>query len=369
MNCTPTSAPLAATARDWRAQLRHSIRTVAALRQRFPGVCIDPGLEAAAERFPMAITPYYAGLIARPDPSDPVFAQCVPQSAECDRPAWLRADPLEERRDTPVPGLIHRYPSRVVLLATPRCAVYCRHCTRKRVAGDPAGTPELSDSMLERCVAYLHQHPEVNEVILSGGDPLTLETPALERLLTAVRSVPGIDIIRIGSRVPVTLPMRINAPLVARLRRFAPLYLNTHFNHPVELTPPAIEALARLADAGIPLGNQTVLLRGVNDNPDTLAQLFQGLLRVRVRPYYLFQCDLVEGVEHFRTPLRRGLALMHALRPRLGGLAMPHFSVDIPGGAGKVELLPESILAHHADHTAILDARGQVFRYPEPSPR
>ncbi len=367
MNSPQAPAPVPSTASDWRAQLRRSIRTVDALRQRFPGVRLDAEIETAARRFPMAITPYYAGLIRRPDPSDPVFAQCVPTASECETPDWLRNDPLHEQHDTPVPGLVHRYPDRALLLVTSRCAVYCRHCTRKRVAGDPRQPLVLGDKALERCVAYLRGHPGIVEVIVSGGDPLTLETPVLERILAALRSVPSIEVLRIGTRVPVTLPMRVDADLALRLRAFAPLYINTHFNHPAELTPEAVEALGRLADAGLPLGNQAVLLRGVNDDVDTLAALFRGLLRARVRPYYLFQCDLVRGTEHFRTPVDRGLAIMRALRPRLSGLAMPHFVVDLPGGAGKVELLPESIVARQPDHTAIVDARGQVFQYPEPS--
>lgn len=357
-----------AASADWRWQLRHAHRDLASLLRCFPGAATPVGAAAAARHFPMAVTPYYAGLIRRADFSDPVFAQCVPQAAELDDPPWLADDPLGEEDHSPLPGLIHRYADRVLLLTTPHCATYCRHCMRKRVAGDPA-RPALAGQALRDCVRYLAAHPEVTDVLVSGGDPLTLGNAALERILRAVRTVPSVQILRIATRVPVTLPMRIDAALVAMLRRYAPLYFNTHFNHPAELTSQAAGALALLADAGIPLGNQTVLLRGVNDTPATIEELCRLLLRHRVRPYYLFQCDLVRGIEHFRTPLQTGLDIMRHLRGNLDGLGIPHFVVDTPHGGGKVELLPEAIVSRDATHALLRNPAGDVARYPEPCPR
>lgn len=350
---------------DWRWQLRHALRDADALRTRFPDAVLPPGCADAARRFPMAVTPYYAGLVRRPDLSDPVFAQCVPQGVELEDPAWLAEDPLNEDGHSPVPGLIHRYPDRALLLATPACSVYCRHCMRKRVTGQETALPPLEGVALRACTDYLRDHPEITDVLVSGGDPLTLGTAALDRLLRAVRTVPSVEILRIATRVPVTLPMRIDAALAATLRRHGPLYVNTHFNHPVELTPEAGRALATLADAGLPLGNQTVLLRGVNDSPATIEALCRALLRHRVRPYYLFQCDLVRGVEHFRTPLDTGLEIMRHLRGRLSGLGIPHFVVDTPSG-GKVELLPEVIVARRRGYTVLRNPAGAEVRYPEP---
>lgn len=355
----------APTDSDWRWQLRHAARDLATLRRWFPTATFDARCEAAAGRFPLSVTPYYASLVRRPDPSDPVFAQCVPRGDELDDPAWLDDDPLREQADSPVPGLVHRYPDRVLLLASSRCAVYCRHCMRKRVAGCAVGAPAPTAARLAAWAAYLRAHREVTDVLVSGGDPLLLATPVLESVLRAVRAVPSVEILRVATRAPATLPMRIDGELVARLRRYAPLYVNTHFNHPVELTPQAGSALALLADAGIPVGNQTVLLRGVNDSAATIEELCRALLRHRVRPYYLFQCDLVRGVEHFRTPLATGLDIMRHLRGRLSGLGIPHFAVDTPEG-GKVELLPESIVRRGRGYTLLRNPAGREVRYPEP---
>jgi lysine 2,3-aminomutase len=265
----------------------------------------------------------------------------------------------------PVPGLVHRYRDRALLLATTVCAAYCRHCTRKRVAGQTETC--LSRIRLTQATEYLSVHPEVRDVIVSGGDPLTMSTQSLERVLNALREVPSVEIIRIGTRTPVVLPMRIEGTLVRMLRRYHPVYVNTHFNHPIELTAEAGQACMRLADAGIPVGNQTVLLRGVNDDPGTLATLFRGLLRVRVRPYYVFQCDLVRGVEHFRTPLHKGIEIMDRLRGRLSGLAIPTFVVDAPNGGGKIPLLPDYVVSADAAGTLLRNYQGRRVTYPEPS--
>ncbi|TFG87511.1 MAG: KamA family radical SAM protein, partial [Gemmatimonadales bacterium] len=260
--------------------------------------------------------------------------------------------------------LVHRYSDRALLIATTTCSSYCRHCTRKRVAG--TREVQISPRRLEQVVAYLREHPEVTDVIVSGGDPLTMATEALYRVLTAIRSVPSVQIVRIGSRVPVVMPMRITDELTAMLRKHHPLWINTHFNHPNELTDDAARACGRLVDAGIPLGNQTVLLRGINDDPRTIERLCRGLVRTRVRPYYLFQGDLVRGVEHFRTPLSRGIEIMEYLRGRLSGLAIPQFVVDAPHGGGKIPLLPAYIVSTSPTHTVLRNFEGMLVSYPEP---
>ena len=350
---------------DWRWQLANRIRTVDQLRSFFPNIGGDQGIEQASAQFPMAVTPYYASLIREADSRDPIFRMAVPQFEELLDPPFLRDDPLEEDEDMPVPGLVHRYPDRALFVATSVCAVYCRHCTRKRVAGAQEETP-VSPRRLNAVVRYLSDHPEIRDVIVSGGDPFTMSTAALDRVLGAIRSVPSVEVIRIGTRAPVTLPMRVTGEFVDMLRRHHPLYVNTHFNHPTELTPAASAACRLLADAGIPLGNQTVLLRGVNDDPRLLEELFRGLLRMRVRPYYLFQCDLVRGVEHFRTPISRGIEIMEYLRGRLSGLAIPLFVVDTPHGGGKIPLLPGYIISQSPTHTVLRNFEGMMISYPEP---
>lgn len=345
----------------WRWQMAHRIRSLDKLAEACPGLT---DLDRGAGTVPPAITPYYASLLNDGRGTDALLRMCLPSAAELLTPDFLHDDPHAEEAHMPVPGLIHRYPDRAVLLTTAECAVQCRYCMRKRKWG-AGGGPALK---LPRIVDYLRTHPAVRDVLLSGGDPLCLSTDDLARILVAIRGVPSVDIIRIGSRVPVTLPMRVTPELVATLRRFHPLYLNTHFNHPAEITPDAAAACARLADTGIPLGNQAVLLRRVNDDVDTLEALFRGLLKIRVRPYYLFQCDLVRGVEHFRTPLQQGLDLMYALRQRLSGLAIPTFAVDAPGTGSKIPLLPEYICARDARSTTFRDAAGREFVYPEPTP-
>ena len=334
----------------------------------------------------MLITPYYASLIRMADFSDPIYAQCVPQEAECESVPWLGKDPLEEQGQSPVEGMFRRYPDRALVLASRCCAVKCRHCMRRRIqegAQNEKGKMKngkcnssspilhssfsiLHSSLLDGWCSYLRSHPEIKEVLISGGDPLLLETRELDQLLARLRAVRSVEILRIATRIPVVLPQRITAHLAHKIARHAPVYLNTHFNHPREVTPEAERALALLANAGIPLGNQTVLLRGVNDDPLVIEDLCRRLLRNRVRPYYLFQCDLVEGTEHFRTPLKRGLDIMAHLRGRLSGLAIPHFALDTPAG-GKVELLPETVVEHDGTHTLLRTPTGKIWDYPEPS--
>ena len=349
---------------DWRWQMRNRIRSVAELVAHFPALRTQTGLSEAAARFPLAITPYYASLIRSTNRRDPIFQMCVPQIQELYDPPFLKDDPLEEDKDMPVPGLVHRYPDRALLISTTICSTYCRHCTRKRVAGSRESI--ISAAELERVTAYLAEHPEISDVIVSGGDPVTMSTSAIEEILRALRSVPSVQIIRIGTRTPVVLPQRITYELTRMLRKFHPIWVNTHFNHPNELTPEAAAACERLADAGIPVGNQTVLLRGINDQPQIIERLCRSLVKSRVRPYYLFQCDLVRGVEHFRTPITRGIEIMEYLRGRLSGLAIPAFVVDAPHGGGKVPLLPNYIVSMSPTHTVLRNYEGVIVHYPEP---
>ena len=350
---------------DWRWHMRNRIRTVAQLRERFPALDVSSGLLQAAQKFPLAITPYYASLIRQLDASDPIFRMCVPQAQELHDPGFLKDDPLEEAEDMPVPGLVHRYADRAMLMTTTTCSTYCRHCTRKRVAGMYEST--IRAARLQQAVAYLAAHPEITDVILSGGDPLTMGTEMLERIVAAVRSVSSVQLIRIGTRTPVVLPARITGELVGMLKKYHPIWINTHFNHPSELTPEAAAACERLVDAGVPLGNQTVLLRGVNDRPEIMEQLCRGLVRLRVRPYYLFQCDLVRGIEHFRTPLSRGIEIMEYMRGRVSGLAIPTFVVDAPHGGGKIPVLPNYVVSTSPTHTVLRNFEGMLVAYPEPT--
>jgi lysine 2,3-aminomutase len=349
---------------DWRWQIRNRIRSFKDLIDFFPSLRSNAGIARVAEKYPMAITPYYASLIKSTDLSDPVYQMSVPQGQELFAPDFLHADPLEEEEDMPVPGLVHRYRDRALLMATTMCSMYCRHCTRKRVAGYQESCIDVSQ--LNAITDYLRAHPEVKDVVISGGDPLTMSTSLLERIVAGVRSVPSVDIIRIGTRVPVVMPQRITNELTTMLAKYHPVWINTHFNHPNEITSESAAACARLANAGFPIGNQTVLLRGINDSPQVMEELCRGLVKIRVRPYYLFQCDLVRGVEHFRTPISRGIEIMEYLRGRLSGLAIPTYVVDTPHGGGKIPVLPNYIISSSPSHTVLRNFEGMIVNYPEP---
>lgn len=320
----------------WQQILRRSVVEPRDLAARF-GLDSRP-LEQVVGQYPMRINPYYLNLIERV--GDPLWLQAVPDIREIEDTVCL-VDPLDEENLSPVPNLVHKYPDRALFVVSSQCAVYCRFCTRKRKVGTDRMivTPETVGAGLE----YLRKTPEIRDVLLSGGDPLLLEDHRLEEILRALRQIPSIEIIRIGSRVPCTLPMRITTNLARMLRRYHPLYLNTHFNHPAEITPAAAQACGRLADAGIPLGCQTVLLRQVNDTPEIIRELMHKLLRIRVKPYYLFQADMTRGTNHFRTPVQQGLAIVKSLIGHTSGLAVPTFAVDAPGGGGKVPLTPDFI--------------------------
>jgi lysine 2,3-aminomutase len=322
---------------SWQKQLAESLITAEQLAERF-GIEAEP-LRAVAARYPLRITPHTLDLIE--EPGDPIWRQCVPDLSELvvdDLPE----DSLNESSFSPVPAVVHRYPDRALLLVSGQCAGYCRFCTRKNRVGT-SGLAFSSQQVAEG-IAYISATPEIRDVILTGGDPLLLDDDRLEDILTSLHAIPHLEIIRVGSRVPVTLPSRITPDLCSLLARFQPLYLNTHFNHPREIVPDSIKACARLADVGIPLGNQTVLLGGVNDAPDVMIELCRKLLQMRVRPYYLHHLDQARGTAHFRVPVERGLEIVTAMRGQLSGLGIPQYVVDPPGGQGKVPLLPENLL-------------------------
>ena len=311
-----------------------------------------------ARHYPLRISRYYLDLIEAP--GDPIWLQSVPDEQELSDPTVF-ADPLDEARLSPTPAVVHRYPDRVLLLAGGDCATYCRFCTRKRKLG--CSSMKVSEAELASGIDYIADHPEVRDVLLSGGDPLLLEDDQLEAILLRLRAIPHVEMVRIGSRLPVTLPERITDNLCKLLRCFPPLYLNTHFNHPRELTPQAAAACSKLAHAGIVLGNQTVLLRGVNDSADTLASLWRGLLRLRVRPYYLHHMDLVRGTGHFRTLIETGLGILQELRGPLSGMALPHYVIDSPGGRGKIPLQPEYLLGL-GDQARLRTPGGEILEFP-----
>ena len=338
----------------WKQELKESVTSVAQLAGRFD---FDPRpLIAVEQRYPFKITPHYLSLIR--EIGDPIWQQCVPDLRELNDEGLV--DPLGEEELSPVPTVIHRYPDRAIFLVSGSCAGYCRFCTRKRKVGCPAMAPSFGE--LRDGIDYIAATPEIRDVILYGGDPLVLPDMVLEDLLARIHQIPHVEIIRIGSRVPVTLPSRITDALCTMLKKYQPLYLNTHFNHPRELTPQAAAACARLADAGIVLGNQTVLLRGVNDDPQIIGELFRGLLKMRVRPYYLHHMDLAQGTSHFRTSVITGLQIMASLRGPVSGLASPYYVIDLPGGKGKVPLLPQHI-TRCGDMLVIRLADGSVVEY------
>ena len=354
---------------DWQWQLRHAIGSVEELARALPLTAreLEGARRAESQGLPLRITPYYLSLVDPADPACPIRRQCVPDAREGDQVPGDLVDPLGEVAHEVAPHLVQRYPDRVLLLATDRCAVYCRFCTRSRIVGSGDGAVSLE--ALQPALAWLRAHPEVRDVILSGGDPLAMATDRLVRLVQAVRAVPSVETIRLATRVPVTLPMRITRELVAALRPLHPLWVMTHFNHPRELSPQAVAACELLADSGFPVMNQTVLLAGINDDAAVLERLFRGLVRARVRPYYLLQADPVRGTGHLRTPLARGVALMEALQGRLSGIALPKLVCDTPGGRGKVPLGPDYVVATAAGRTTLRTFRGQEVEYIDPPVR
>lgn len=343
----------------WRQLLNQSVTSAKALAERFK--IPEDDIVAIEKKFNILINPYYLSLIKEKD--DPIYKQVVPDRRELEDNG-LFDDPLAEEKDSPVANIVHRYPDRCLFLISAVCAAYCRFCTRKRKVGDPQ---KIRSENIDEGIEYIRQHPEIRDVILSGGDPLLLADHKIEYVLQKLRQIPHVEIIRIGSRVPCFLPHRITTKLVKVLKKYHPLYINVHFNHPDELTPLAVKALGRLADAGIPLGNQTVLLKGVNDNPETMKKLVQKLLAARVRPYYIYQADMVMHTEHFRTTVEKGLEIIKALRGWTSGLAVPHYVIDAPGGGGKIPLLPEYVQEINENEVVLKNYQGKIFRYRQPA--
>jgi lysine 2,3-aminomutase len=354
---------------DWRWQLRSAIATVDDLALALPltPAELEGARRAEAQGLPLRITPYYLSLADPTDPACPVRRQCVPDAREGTEVPGDLVDPLGEVAHEVAPHLVQRYPDRVLLLATDRCAVYCRFCTRSRMVG--AGDGAVSLEALGPALAWLRAHPEVRDVIVSGGDPLAMATDRIARLVAAVRAVASVETIRIATRVPVTLPMRVTDELLRALRPYHPLWVMTHYNHPRELSAEALSACARLVDAGFPVNNQTVLLAGINDDPAVLEALFRGLVRARVRPYYLLQADPVRGTGHLRTPLARGVEIMEALQGRVSGIALPKFICDTPGGHGKVPLGAQPVVAADGGRTTLRTFRGRLVEYVDPPSR
>jgi lysine 2,3-aminomutase len=350
---------------DWHWQQRERITGLGPLEQVIH--LTDGERQAARETaadFRMGITPYYAALMDPDDPACPVRLQAVPTMGEMQiAPADLE-DPLAEERDMPVPGVTHRYPDRVLFYTTHNCPVYCRHCTRKRKVADP--TSAAAKTQIESGLAYIAAHPEIRDVVISGGDPLSLSDDRLDYILGRLRAIPHVEIFRLGTRNLVTLPQRVTEDFVYMLRKHHPVYVNTHFNHPKECTAEAFEAARRLADAGCVIGNQMVLLKGVNDEPRTVLELNHKLLMMRIRPYYIYQCDLSRGISHFRTPIESGIRIIEALRGHTSGLAVPQFVVDAPHGGGKIPVNPEYVLKHEGKRWTFRNYAGQTYTYEEP---
>jgi len=352
---------------DWRWQMRARIRTLDELTRIF---CLSDDERRAVERhqgsLPVGITPYYASLMGLDDPREPLRRTHVMTRDEYVRLPGEDDDPLGEDHDTVAPGLVHRYPDRVLFLTTGTCSTYCRYCTRARVVGNPGGEYQFSTRQWEQALAYLEQHAEVRDVLLSGGDPLTLGDDRLDWLLGRLRAIKHIEFIRIGTKMPIVTPQRVTKNLVGILKKHHPLWMSLHFTHPKELTPEVTEATARLADAGIPLGSQTVLLKSINDSAAVMVPLMHGLLKRRVRPYYLYQCDPIRGSGHFRTNVSKGLEIIEALRGHTTGYATPIFAVDAPGGGGKIQIAPDMIMGRDGEDLLLKNFEGKVYRYPDP---
>jgi len=350
---------------DWKWQLKHRITNAEQLQKFLPTLTPEEfaGAKLANTKLALAITPYFFNLIDPADENCPIRLQVIPKVAESHTAPWEMSDPVGEDSHSPVPGLVHRYPDRVLFLVTDRCAAYCRYCTRSRLVSNASGYdfhPEF-----DKQIAYIAAHPEIRDVLLSGGDPLLLSDDKLENLLSRLRAIPHVEFLRIGSRIPTFLPQRITPELCTMLKKFHPLFMSVHSNHPRELTTEVRDALGRLADAGIPLGNQSVLLKHVNDDATVMKALVQKLLMCRVKPYYIYQCDLISGSAHLRTSVRKGIEIMQQLRGHTTGYAVPQYVIDAPGGGGKVPVNPEYVLSHNADRVVLRNYEGKIFEYPE----
>lgn len=351
---------------DWHWQVKNRLTTVEQIAQVVNLTEQEKeDIQKVMAGFRVGITPYYASLMDPDDPRCPVRMQAVPTLAETHRSSADMLDPLHEDEDSPAPGLTHRYPDRVLFLVTDQCSMYCRHCTRRRLAGETDGARSRED--IDACIAYIKRTPQVRDVLLSGGDCLLISDEKLEYIISELRKIPHVEIVRLGSRTPVVMPQRITDKLCEMLKKYHPIWLNTHFNHPKEMTPEAAEALRKLADAGIPLGNQSVLLRGINDCPHIMRDLVHELVKNRVRPYYIYQCDLSLGIEHFRTKVAAGIEIIEGLRGHTSGFCVPTFVVDAPGGGGKTPVMPQYVISQSPDKVILRNYEGVITTYTEPN--
>ena len=351
---------------DWKWQVRNRIETLEELKKY---IHLTPeeeeGVKKTLSTLRMAITPYYLSLINPDDPNDPVRHQCIPTGAETHQAAADLLDPLHEDEDSPTPGLTHRYPDRVLFLITDMCSMYCRHCTRRRFAGQT--DKECGTDRIEKALEYIEKTECVRDVLLSGGDALMVGDKKLEYIISRLRAIPHVEIIRLGTRTPVVCPQRITPELCAMLKKYHPVWINTHFNHPNEVTAESKRACEMLADAGIPLGNQSVLLRGVNDCVHVMKHLVHELVKMRVRPYYIYQCDLSMGLEHFRTPVSKGIEIIEGLRGHTSGFCVPTFVVDAPGGGGKTPVMPQYVISQSPGRVVLRNFEGVITTYTEPT--
>ena len=351
---------------DWHWQVKNRVETLEDLKKYMNLTAEEEeGVRRTLGRLRMAITPYYLSLIDLGDPFDPIRRQAVPTAHELEAAPYEAADPLHEDTDSPVKGLTHRYPDRVLFLVTDQCSMYCRHCTRRRFAGQTDCAVPMEQ--IEACIEYIRQREEVRDVLLSGGDALMLGDSLLEKIIAEIRAIEHVEIIRIGTRTPVVCPQRITPELCAMLKKYHPIWVNTHFNHPNEITPEAAAACARLADAGIPLGNQSVLLAGVNDCVHVMKKLVNELVYIRVRPYYIYACDPSLGLSHFRTPVSKGIEIMEGLRGHTSGLCVPTFVVDAPGGGGKTPVMPTYLISQKPGKIVLRNFEGVITTYSEPT--
>jgi lysine 2,3-aminomutase len=351
---------------DWRWQLRHRVTTLEQLREILE---LTPeeveGIQHSKGRLALAVTPYFVSLMDPVNPNCPIRRQAIPRIEEFHVSKSDMVDPCGEDKDSPVPGLVHRYPDRVLLLVTDQCAAYCRYCTRRRLVG--SHEKSITQGNLEEVLKYLRSHRKVRDVLLSGGDPLLLENERLEEILSRLRTIPHIELLRIGTRAPVTLPQRVTPGLVRLLKKYHPVMMSIHFTHPKEITDAVKRACGELADAGIPLGSQTVLLKGINDKPYIMKKLVHELLKIRVRPYYIYQCDLAVGTEHFRTSVATGIQIIEKLRGYTTGYAVPTYVIDAPGGGGKIPVEPDYLVSRGKGKVVLRNYEGKVFEYPEPN--
>jgi lysine 2,3-aminomutase len=343
---------------DWKWQIKNQIRTPKNI-SKIIDLSTDELNAIDKSKLPFAITPYYSTLISKTNPHCPIRITMVPTTAELTKNEGELDDPLAETEDSPTPNIVHRYPDRLLFLTTQTCSAYCRFCTRARSVG------QKTKNNWESAIQYIKEHTEIRDVILSGGDPLTLSDEKIEWLLKQLQQIKHIEIVRIGTKVPAVLPMRITKDLVKMLKKYHPLWMSLHFTHPKELTPETSKACNMLADAGIPLGSQTVILANVNDNTQTMKDLMTGLLKIRVRPYYLYQCDPISGSEHLRTPVEKGLEIIKSLRGHTSGYAVPQFVIDAPGGGGKIPILPQYVVGKEGNDIILSNRDGEIFKYPD----